>query len=497
METELKFALSPDARHQVEQQLLTAAGEQAVETDETVYFDTPDRALNKAGFSLRIRRRAGDDRSIQTVKSTRGGSFRRREWEWPVAGPDLDGKRLGEVRGLPAPAQDPSRLAPVFRTEVKRTRCVLSPVAGTKVELAFDQGAVVADGGSEPLSELEIELKEGSEEALLQLGLDLVRTAPLALLSESKAERGYHLADGTRPEAHEPRPIEIDPERPLPEAFRALADGVLDHLLSNQPAALRGDEQEGIHQVRVAVRRMRSLLVLFERLLEPHAAEQFEDELRRLGQVLGEARDWDVFLSESLKEAAAENGDAGWTSPLRQLARQRQHAAHQAAKKAILEPRFTRFVLAFRAWSLSREGTLRSAFLDRPTKAVAGRLLSRLADKVEDRLADADCDDLESLHSLRKSAKKLRYGIEYLQAQYGGNSKRYYKRCNALQKRLGRINDLASATRLAGELAHDGHLDLTPALGILASRNDVLMARNMKKVRRTLRKFEREDRFWT
>jgi len=273
--------------------------------------------------------------------------------------------------------------------------------------------------------------------------------------------------------------------------------GVVDHLLSNQPAALRGDEQEGIHQMRVAIRRMRSLLFLFERLLEPHAAGQFEDELRRLGQVLGAARDWDVFLSESLKDAAPENGDAEWMRPLRELARQRQRAAHQAAKKAILEPAFTRFILAFRAWSLGSEGTLRSAFLDRPTKAVAGRLLSRMADKVDDRLADADPDDFESLHSLRKSAKKLRYGIEYLQAQYGGDSKRYYKRCNALQKRLGRINDLASATRLAGELAHGGHLDLTPSLGILASRNAALMAQNKKKVRRALRKLEHEDRFWT
>jgi CHAD domain-containing protein len=209
------------------------------------------------------------------------------------------------------------------------------------------------------------------------------------------------------------------------------------------------------------------------------------------------ARDWDVFLSESLKEAAPENGDIEWARPLRALGRQRQHAAHQAAQKAILEPGFTRFVLAFRAWSVGGEGALRSGLLDQPIKTVAARLLSRLASKVENRLADADCDDLESLHGLRKRAKKLRYGIEYLQAQYGRGSQRYYKRCSALQKRLGRINDLASSTRLADELAHDGHLDLAPSLGILASRNEVLIARQMKKVRRTLRKFEREDRFWT
>ncbi len=496
METELKFSLSPEARRHIEQNVLSFAGEQAVETGETVYFDTPHRALNKAGFSLRVRHRAEDDSFIQTVKSAGNGTFRRREWEWPASGRDFDPARLREVRGLPAPARNAAHLSPVFRTQVTRRRRLMTLAAGTKVELAFDEGVVVADGGSEPLSELEIELKEGSEEALLRLGLDLVRAAPLALLSESKAERGYHLADGTKPEARKPPPIEVDPDRALPDVFRALSDGVVDHLLSNQPAALRGDEQEGIHQMRVAIRRMRSLLVLFERLLEPHAAGQFEDELRRLGQVLGMARDWDVFLSESLKQAAPEKGDTEWTEPLRMLGRQRRQDAHRDAKKAILEPGFTRFILAFRAWGLGSEGALQSGLLDRPAKDVAARLMSRLANKVERRLADVDCDELESLHSLRKSAKKLCYGIECLQAQYNGDSKRYYKRCNALQKRLGRINDLASSTRLAGELAHDGHLDLAPSLGILASRNDALIARQMKKVRKTLRKFEREDRFW-
>ena len=110
------------------------------------------------------------------------------------------------------------------------------------------------------------------------------------------------------------------------------------------------------------------------------------------------------------------------------LGRQRRQDAHRDAKKAILEPGFTRFILAFRAWGLGSEGALQSGLLDRPAKDVAARLMSRLANKVERRLADVDCDELESLHSLRKSAKKLCYGIECLQAQYNGDSKRYYKR---------------------------------------------------------------------
>src|SRR5262249_1281761 len=155
-----------------------------------------------------------------------------------------------------------------------------------KVELAFDDGVIIADNRSEPLSELELELKEGPPQSLARLGLDLLQGTPLSLGSESKAERGYHLLNVTRPEASRAPPGELHAGRGLRDALRRLGQQVLDHLIINQPATLRGDEQEGIHQMRIGVRRLRSLLVLFERHLEPHARDRFEEELRRLGQVL-------------------------------------------------------------------------------------------------------------------------------------------------------------------------------------------------------------------
>jgi CHAD domain-containing protein len=249
--------------------------------------------------------------------------------------------------------------------------------------------------------------------------------------------------------------------------------------------------------MRVAIRRLRSLLVLFERFVEPHVSERFEQELRRLGQVLGVARDWDVFLAETLPRAIKDRADLDWIEPLRARALERRHAAHQAAKKAVLEPAFARFVLAFRAWSGSGEGALPHRLLDRPLSQIAPDMLSRLARKVERRLADSDPDDPESLHSLRKSAKKLRYGIEYFEGLYGKKAKAYSKRCNAVQKRLGALNDLATLTRLAMELTQDGRLDLAPALGVLANRGEELAAKELKGLGKTLRRFERADPFWT
>ena len=78
------------------------------------------------------------------------------------------------------------------------------------------------------------------------------------------------------------------------EGFRRIIDGVLAHLMANQPAAVAGDI-EGVHQMRVAIRRLRAALVLFRPRLEPHAEARLTEALRSLGRIFGEARDWDVF----------------------------------------------------------------------------------------------------------------------------------------------------------------------------------------------------------
>ena len=95
---------------------------------------------------------------------------------------------------------------------------------------------------------------------------------------------------------------------PAISGFARLSGALLDDLLANQPAVLRGDEGEGIHQMRIGIRRLRSLLVLFERFLEPHAATRFSDELRRLGRVLGAARDWDVEYREGKSQGPVSAG---------------------------------------------------------------------------------------------------------------------------------------------------------------------------------------------
>jgi triphosphatase len=110
---------------------------------------------------------------------------------------------------------------------------------------------------------------------------------------------------GNAPEASKGAPIRIDVHASAEEAFKQIVSSTLTHLLSNVGAAGRGDV-EGVHQIRVAARRLRATLALFKQHLNPVTVGRLNDELRRLGSLFGAARDWDVFVLETL--SAAENG---------------------------------------------------------------------------------------------------------------------------------------------------------------------------------------------
>ncbi|MTI13607.1 CYTH domain-containing protein [Sansalvadorimonas verongulae] len=160
------------------------------------YFDTPDAVLNQHRVALRVREKNGI--YIQTLK-TRGesvnGLSHRGEWEWQLEGPELDGRRLESVWPEALKGVDVSTLTPVFRTDFER-KVIDFQWLGASIELALDKGHVVAGSRTQPISELELELKEGDETALISLAEELGRVIVLKPENISKAERGYRLARG-------------------------------------------------------------------------------------------------------------------------------------------------------------------------------------------------------------------------------------------------------------------------------------------------------------
>ena len=216
--------------------------------------------------------------------------------------------------------------------------------------------------------------------------------------------------------------------------------GRLGELLANQPAAVAG-VPEGVHQMRIAIRRLRTALALFEPHLEPHTAAQFGAELRRIGQVLGGARDWDVFCLETLPKALRDGPGAAWEPALREAAEAARGEAGRGVGQEFGQPALTSLALGLAAWledARAVPALVGDGRLQRPLSKIASPMLERLARKVAKRGRRIGRRSAEELHALRKAMKKLRYAVEDLAGLYDARAvEGYVAACKKLQKQLG------------------------------------------------------------
>jgi triphosphatase len=209
IEREIKLALPTSEHGEIAKDLTKRTGQEGRKIQLTnVYFDTPGRALAKAKSAVRLR--GTPDQWLQTYKTageSAGGLHNRHEWEQPVAGAALEIPALLEICDDEQAANALSNAAPeliaLFRTDFSRVIWDVE-IDGAKIEAALDLGEVVAEVDGErlttPISELELELKSGNEEALNSLAAQM-RGAFLYLQPEdaSKARRGYDLCEPKAP----------------------------------------------------------------------------------------------------------------------------------------------------------------------------------------------------------------------------------------------------------------------------------------------------------
>jgi triphosphatase len=449
-EIELKLRVRPEdfGRLSKAPPLAKANGAKTTRTLQTIYFDTHDRKLRQAGAVLRVRRQG--KQFIQTVKTAGNGSAglqQRGEWETPVptAAPDLavTGDRLPPIR--------PADLEPLFESRVRRTTRLLDGI-----EVSFDRGEIrTPAGAAEAVSEIELELKSGSARALFDLALELARVAPVQIEPLTKSERGYVLAGETRPSAVHASPLDLDRDGTAEAALEAILRHCLGHLTANQPLVL--DEEgnaEALHQMRVALRRLRSALSMFRPLLPPPEKAGFVTEAKWLADTLGEARDRDVFVDETLAPVQHAFPDDPAFDALAADALASRRAAHEAAREAIRSPRYTHFVLRLGAWVEDRgwrhqQLSERNAALFGPVGELASQLLEKRHRQAQKRGRDFAELDADRRHELRIAVKKLRYAADFFRSLYGAkDTRKYLKRLTDLQGALGRINDFVTARRL-------------------------------------------------
>ena len=455
MEIELKLSLPASSVEALKEDPLLAKARKKRKRLDNIYFDTPDRALAQARIGLRLRKDGG--RWLQTVKtggSAQAGLHQREEIEFAVSGKALEWEPLAgtEFETVLEPIRQ--QLAPQFRTLFTRDIRLLIGPSGAEIELAIDQGEIIAGRQRESICELELELKSGSVDDLFELALELASRHPLTLSNRSKAERGDALARGLPLAAPvKAAGIRLPPDANAPTAARLAIENCLTHWQANDASFLArpaagGYNSEYLHQLRVGVRRLRVACDPFARLAgwQAETLALVKGPLRKLGQQLCAARDWDVFIEETWPTLLKALEDAAVIAALREEIDLQRDLAHRQASAA-LGNRETQRVLLL----LNRCLTGSTPELDNQAATQRFEALNSQLDVYHHKLAQG-LHELEQLkpkrlHALRISAKKIRYLIEFTASRHDAEAvELWIKWLKNAQDVLGSRNDRTTAT---------------------------------------------------
>jgi inorganic triphosphatase YgiF len=475
----------------------------------SVYFDTDKLKLRKHGLTLRVRHVG--DRYVQTIKSDNGSLFERGEWETEIESDQPDLTR-GDTSALDTLGIKKLRkqLRPVFETRVERTTYPFAR-KDCEIELTIDRGEIDAGNHSLPLCEAEFELKRGDRARLFEFASAFAQATDAELALKSKSQRGYELLNGAEITAARGEDIEIAPDTPARTAFQLIAFDCLKQVISNKPAVMGGDA-EGIHQMRVGLRRLRAGISLFSDIVADAKTKHIKTELKWLTNELGPAREFEVFLSRVVAPLGKQHARlAGMRSLSHDLADQRE-AAIARAVAAVSSPRFRDLTLDCATWleigdwREPPDEALR-ARCEEPIENMARTQLQKHWKKIRRRGRELANLDPHERHKLRIRVKKLRYATEFYKAVFPG--KKQHKRRAAflaalkdLQDRFGELNDIFVHEKLTAGIveAPDAAAAKSPrrvfAAGLLTGHEEARLEPVLAGTQQSFQVFEKLSPYW-
>jgi inorganic triphosphatase YgiF len=420
----------------------------------STYYDTPDGELKKRKMALRLRR-SGRGAPVMTLKwplQNAGDVFARGEIEIRARTmqPDISLFEPDIAEGLRQILGE-APLEAKYETRVSRVTRLIGHGAA-RIEVAFDEGAIHAGERELPLRELELELKAGPAQDFFDFATLLAESLPIRLDAMSKAERATHFCEGTAPKPVKAKPANLPPDANLDEATARIILGTIDHYLVNWASLRASDDPESIHQMRVALRRLRAALGMLSKVIPCSEFESFREEAKALATALGPARDSDALRELIEHGPMGHFGDKKDFAPLLDALEQRRAAAYSESRALTDSSRPSLFVLrlsafvARRGWRNTVDG-LELTTLTEPVAVFAAQALERLHKRVRKRgkklvtLAD------EQRHQVRIALKNLRYAGEFFASCFADDRDPapFVRAAANLQGLLGAHNDAASA----------------------------------------------------
>lgn len=423
------------------------------------YLDTAGLDLARRGSALRVRESAGAIRVCwKSEASSEGDALRRLEVEEGVEAGAAEPVHAFELspslRARVEPWTFTRPLVEIASLENHRVRHdLLHLLSGAKAELCIDRVRVLSRGGVvASFVEVEIEAKHGGAEAFAPLADLLVRELGLEHSRPSKLECALAAIGRSvsRIEAHRPS---LRADMPYREAAARVFRANLEAFRAAEPVARIGDDDEGVHRMRVAARRLRAAFRIFAPAFGAHRLDGARRLIGRTGRALGPVRDLDVMLARmpalslDLPEPLA-----GELEPLLQLLvelrndqRRRMLAWLESRSRLHAMERFEAFVSRLETrYAIGSDSPVRPrrSRLDRPTGEIAVETLRMAAERVfkkGDRIGKHSPP--EALHDLRIAVKRLRYAADALEDVAPRDLGLWLKQTSELQDLLGAYND--------------------------------------------------------
>ncbi len=481
MEVELTLLIDPKYRDALLQHPLLHGQSASAPREESVsetYFDTADLRLRRSDVGLRVSSIDGGwAQSIEHGGGAHGAIHFRHAWEWSVSGATPELQRLRDVVGdkrtrrtVQDAAATGKGLAPVFTSTVRRIGWELHPQEGGLIAVALVRVRLECDGKNSTINELE--LKSGDPATLLDLALALQTDIPLQIGTRGKADRGYALLASAPPVVVKPSRLELTGDMTAERAFQEIVFHTMAQIQGNAEAVAERHDVESLHQMRVGMRRLRSALRMYKRLLQLPA--ELQQELDWLDAELGHARDWDVLAGSTLLTVAQQLVEPRQIDGVRGVAEENARQQHVTVAAAVASPRYTRLMLGINRWVQAKGWHDELPAIKRgekqlmaPVTAFASATLGRAQRRLRSRGAKLDSATVEARHRVRIAAKQTRYTAELFGSLFSAKLvKPYVKALTRLQDELGLLNDAAVAERLLCGIA-DARPDLSAEVSFI------------------------------
>jgi inorganic triphosphatase YgiF len=473
----------------------------------STYFDTEDEWLRQHGMALRIRQ-IGRQR-IQTLKAPTGevaGAQAYLEVETPIVGDVPDLAMIGDevLQQQLKSANIADRLHPVFTSDFRRTAWTID-FDGSTIELAFDRGKIVVDHLETPINEVELELKAGAPAALFSLAEVALDQIPLCLGHETKAARGYRLRSGQQPGPVKARQIDLPMNCDVGDAFTLFATQCLALLRANELAVIGNEDPESIHQFRVTLRRLRSLVRAYRDLMDELVYRHLAGELRWLQLQLGPARDLDVFITETLVPIRDRFPALTALKLLIDVAEKRRAIARHQAHLTLQVVRYNRLQMTIYRWLATGAWRRGSATASLGASAVdfADRLLKKQHKRMRRLGGDGDIPEAE-LHELRVAGKKMRYLGDGFRSFYKPKAfRKFHLRLATMPDCLGGLTDAFVGDRLMVDLIAElqvanavSESDIAHLRGLISGWQARRIADGLKHFDEEWQGFRKADVYW-